>query len=587
MKSRMRVWGIAALALGVTLLLGAEPAAAQVVEESRLLREAASRESQGDFEGAEGVLRRVLDANPASSGGLFALERVLRAKGDPGAILPVVDAFLAREPGASGVRHLKLRVLVEVDSLGAAEAAAEAWFQVQPAAETPYREAANLLGRAFGSQRALDVLERGRAATGNPQSLALEMGDVLFSMGLRDAALREWAAAVGDDGAQASVVTRRLAGLSEDPQGAGRTVVALLGNAPGVGRQRAGVQIALELGLEDEALGVARRALAGLEDRVRAAFLADVARRARDAQLGEVASWAYRELGQDAGTPAERRQFDLRLVEISLAAGDTLAALDAQRRVVASFPPGSVDHRRASAQELRLQGTVVSPEEARAALDAFRVQFPGAAELDGLAAHVAGAFLARGDTEGAEAVLEGMEGPRSSLQRAYLFLGDGRAGEARNAFLLALPGLDPSEATGVIQFVALLGRVSPRGGTALSRAGALAHQGRGIEAAASLAEAAVGLAEEERAPLLAEAARMADGAGGVDEGAALRGRLLLEHPDSPEAAEASLALARYHAGRPDGAGEAIRLLEGLVVRSPGAPVVPDARRELERLRRER
>lgn len=575
----------ALLAFAVIHLVGVPRAGgAQIVEESRLLREAASRESQGDLQGAEQVLRRILEANPTSSGGLFALERILRARGEAGAILPVVDAYLVAEPTSTGVRHLKLRVLVELDSLVGAQAEAEAWFRAQPTSETAYREVANLFQRAFGPDRALEVLKRGRTALGRPQALALEMGDVLISMGRRSEGLEEWAQAVGDDGGQATAISRRVAGLPDDPQGAARSVARILGNAPGTARQRAGVQIALELRLGDDALALARRALAGTEERARGAFLADVARRARDAGLTEVASWAYGELGQDAGTPAERRQFDLRLVEISLAAGDTVGALEAQRRVVDSYAAGSVDHRRASAQELRLQGAVLSPDQALEALEAFRARFPGAAELDGLAADVAGALLARGDHEGAEALLEGMEGPRSSLQRGYLLLGAERPQEARNAFLLALPGLEPADATGVIQFVTLLGRLSPPAGAALAKAGARAHQGRGREGVALLVEAMEGVEVQDRPALLAEAARMADRAGGVDEGAELRTRLLRDHPESTESAEASLALARYHAGRPDGAPEAIRLLEDLVVRSPGAPMVPDARRELERLR---
>ncbi|NJD19509.1 MAG: hypothetical protein FIA95_09555, partial [Gemmatimonadetes bacterium] len=175
--------------------------AAQAVEESRLLREAAARESRGDFEGAERVLRRLLGGIPASTGGVFALERVLRAKGEPGAILPVVDTFLAHDPSASGVRQLKIRLLVEVDSLEAVEPEAERWFQAPPTSEGAYREVARVFERAFGPERALAVLERGRSATGDPSALALEMGDVLAATGRTRQALEEWARAVGDDGA--------------------------------------------------------------------------------------------------------------------------------------------------------------------------------------------------------------------------------------------------------------------------------------------------------------------------------------------------------------------------------------------------
>jgi TolA-binding protein len=78
---------------------------------------------------------------------------------------------------------------------------------------------------------------------------------------------------------------------------------------------------------------------------------------------------------------------------------------------------------------------------------------------------------------------------------------------------------------------------------------------------------------------------MADGAGAPETGAELRRRLLREHPDAPESQEAALALARREGGAPAGLDEAVRLLEELVARWPGSAVAPDARRELERLRR--
>lgn len=572
--------------LGLALLHSAAPRArAQVVEESQLLREAAAREARGDFDGAERVLRRLLEVSPASSGGFFALERVLRARGEPRALLPVADTFLAHDPTASGVRQLKLRVLVEVDSLEAVEAEAELWFRAQPASETAYREVARLYERAFGASKAMETIERGRAATANPSALALEMGDLLAATHEIPRALEEWALAVGDDGAQASTVARRVAGLPEDPRGAGRTLVGILARAREPGRNRAAVQVAVELRLGAEALDLARRTTSGLDERARVAFLTDVARRAREADLDEVATWAYAELGQGAGSPAERRQFDQRLVEMSLGSGDTATALEAQHRVVSSFTPGSVDRRRAAALEVRLQGGRDSPEELRAHLEAFRAEFPDAPELDELAAQVSGALSRRGDLQGARAVLEGMEGPRSSLERGYLLLAGDSVVEAKRAFLLALPGLAPVEATGVIQFVSLLGRLSPDAVAVLAEAGAMAHEGKEVDAARRLASSLDSLPEAERAPLLAEAARMADGGGARDEGAELRRLLLRDHPDAPESEEATLALARHAAGTPEGRAEALRLLEELVARAPGAAVAPDARRELERLRR--
>ena len=217
-------------------------------------------------------------------------------------------------------------------------------------------------------------------------------------------------------------------------------------------------------------------------------------------------------------------------------------------------------------------------------LDTFRTDFPNAPEIDDLAATVAGVLQSRGDAAGAAAVLEGVEGPKSSLERAYLLLAEGAIDEGRSALLLALTGLPPSEATAVIQFAGLLGRLSATGAEALAGAGVKAHHGAHQEAARQLAEAANSVERAEAPVMLAEAARIAAEGDEAAVAADLRSILIEEYPNAPEVAEASLALARYRARTPRGVDEAIRLLEDLIANRPNAAVVPDARVELQRLR---
>jgi hypothetical protein len=111
-----------------------------------------------------------------------------------------------------------------------------------------------------------------------------------------------------------------------------------------------------------------------------------------------------------------------------------------------------------------------------------------------------------------------------------------------------------------------------------------AHAGQAAGAATGLAEAVESFEEGERAAVLAEAARIAADGGEARVASEIRGRLIVEYPESPEFAEAALALARYHARTPRGYEQAIRLLEDLIASRPNAAVVPDARVELERLR---
>lgn len=552
--------------------------------ESQLLRESAARESRGDYDGAETVLRQLLDRNPASSGGLFALERVLRAKGEVAEILPVVDRFLQQQPESSGVRSLKLRVLAEAGDHDALRSDAEAWLERDPGDVVPYREVARVYERAFGVDEALQLLYDARPHLEQPNALALEIGDLLAAKGETRGAADEWAAAVGPDAAQLVTVTRRIQGLTDGSEEAGRRVVQQLADAPEVGRRRAGARLALDLRFEGEAMDLSRRVAGQLDDRARTTFLTDVARRARDGDMVEVAAWAYDELGGEASTPAERRQFDQRIIDVSLAAGDTATALAAQQRVAESYTRGSVDRRRARAAVIRLQAGSSEPDEMTALLDGFREEFPNAPEVDDLAATVAGVLQARGDAAGAAGVLEGVVGPKSSLQRAYLLLSAGAIQEGRGALLLALTGLPPAEATPVIQFAGLLGRVSEPAAGILARAGVAAHNGNASAGARELADAVDSFDSGERAPLLAEAARIAASGGDERLAAEVRSRLVQEYPDSPEIGEASLALARYHARTPTGVDQAIRLLEDLIAARPNAAVVPDARVELERLR---
>ncbi len=568
-------------------LLAAIPVDGQIRmrnSESQLLRESAARESRGDYDGAAEVLGQLLERNPASSGGLFALERVLRSRGDVESILPAVDAFLAEQPRSSGVRSLKLRVLADVDSTDALRRESELWLSSDGANAVPYREVSRVWERAFGPTEALGILQRGRSALGEDDALALEMGDLYALTDDVTSAGSEWAKAVGRDAAQVSTVTRRIEALDDDAEGVGRQVVAELSASDDVSRRRAGARMALDLGYEAEALELSQEVARALRGRPRSTFLTDVARRSRERGLVDVAAWAYDELGSEAQSPTERRQFDQRIIDVSLAAGDTAAALEAQRRLVDSFTPGSVDRRRATAQVIRLEGSRSDPSELQEMLEEFRADYPNAPELDDLAATVAGALQRRGDPRGAAGVLVGIEGPRSSLERAYLLLDAGEIEDGRSSLLLALTGLPPTEATSVIQLAGLLGRVSPGAREALAEAGVAAHRGQGGEGARILAAVVTSLEADEQPAILAEAARMAAQAGDEEMAAGIHEQIVEEHPNAREYGESTLALARLRSRTAEGVPEAIRLLEDLIGSRPNAAIVPDARVELERLR---
>jgi tetratricopeptide (TPR) repeat protein len=352
-----------------------------------------------------------------------------------------------------------------------------------------------------------------------------------------------------------------------------------------VDRRRAAVRYALASGLEDQALAVAGTVVEELDGSRLRGFLADLARRGEEGGSDDVALWAYRELRARTGNEAERRALDQRLASAALEAGDTARALQIRRELVEALPADSRERRQARAELLELEAAEGRVEGLEEGLESFRRTYPRAAELDGLSARVARALLGRGDRAGARRVLEGEEGPRAALTRAYLHLAEGALDRGGELLDSASSGLPPSRATEVLQLRALLGGLQGSARDLVARTAVLAHAGRGGAAVERIREEVGTLPPSDQPAVLAHGARTADAAGDPDSAARLRRTLVESHPEARETGEAMLELARYHAGSLGETDEAMRLLETLIVERPHAPVVPVARRELERLRR--
>ena len=188
-----------------------------------------------------------------------------------------------------------------------------------------------------------------------------------------------------------------------------------------------------------------------------------------------------------------------------------------------------------------------------------------------------------GDRDGARALLAGVAGPRSALERGYLHLAGGEAVPGQAALQDALSGISPEVATEVIALLDLLDRLEGEALAAFMRSAVLAHQGR-TEGALSEMEIAIDVApQDEQPPLLAMGARIADGGLVPERAARFRARIIRDHPYSSEVPEATLELARFMHATPEGVDEAIRLLENLILSQPNSAMVPTARRELQRI----
>ena len=576
--------GALALLLGLALTAGATDAQLSSSEESRLLREAARAESAGDYAASVEILTTLLRERPASSGAIFALERVLRAQDRVAQVLDPIDAFLAVDPVSTGPRYLKLRILLEVDSLAELRSAAQSWIAQNPASPDSYREVARVYERAFGGEEALSVLRRGQDRAGEGV-LAVEAGDVLLRLERPREALLEWARALDGSQAQAPGALRRMVRTGgENPELAPGVVRELAAEGASDARRRAAIEIALEARLQPEARRLAEEVAGDLAEPERQSFLNTLLRLAEERDADQLALWTLQQLRREVPRGSRARTLDRQIAVTSLVAGDTVRALEARERYARGLPQRSPERRRALAEMIRLEMATGAPVDLLERFGAFREEFPNAPEADPLAVALSERFRKDGESEIAARMLEGVQGPLSARQRAWLALEAGNREGARVNLILAAAGLPATEATAIVQLVGILDRIGEEAAELAGRV-SIARQREGAEAAFSLVNEAVhALPPEDQPPLLAMAARLGDEIDRQGEAARLRESLAATFPESSEAPEAILQLTRYRASTPTGVPAAIGLLEELILARPNSAVVPVARRELERLR---
>ena len=574
------------LVIGMALALAPAAADGQLSssEESRLLREAARAESAGDYAASVEILTSLLAERPASSGAIFALERVLRAQGRVSQVLDPIDAFLAVDPVSTGPRYLKLRILLEVDSLAELRSAAQSWIAQNPASPDSYREVARVYERAFGGEEALSVLRRGQTRAGGGV-LAVEAGDVLLRLDRPLEALMEWARALDGPDAQAPGALRRMVRTGGEHPGLAPAVVReLAAEGASETRRRAAIEIALEARLQPEALSLAEEVAGDLPEREREGFLNALLRLAEEKDADQLALWTLQQLRRETPRGSRARTLDRQIAVTSLVAGDTVRALEARERYARGLPERSPERRRALAEMIRLETATGAPLALLDRFAAFREEFPNAPEADPLAVALSARFRENGDLETAAFVLEGVQGPLSAQERAWLALEAGNRESARINLMLAARGLPATEATAIVQLIGVLDRVGEQAAALAGRVATARHR-EGADAAFSLVNETVhALPPDDQPPLLAMAARIADEIDQQSEAARLRESLAATFPESSEAPEAILQLARYRATTPTGVPAAIELLEELILARPNSAVVPVARRELERLR---
>ncbi len=550
-----------------------------------LLKEAALLEAAGDYAGAERVLVQALDRNPGSLPGLLQVERVLLVQGRAHALLPIVERVLTFDAGSAIAHQIRVRALALLDRSEALAAAAEEWIAATPSVEVSYRELARLYQRRGEEDRAIRFLERGRDAVRRGDALALELGEANARLQRWDIAAHEWARAIGPDGRGLHAVERRLRLL---PDGGAHVlpglVDALETAAPTPSRTRAAAMLAVDAGLGETAVAIAGRLLGLLAPEVRTSFLVEFARRADGADVATAAYWAYR--GLEATSPPREHgalwAVRSRIADLALLVGDTAVAEEVFRRMERAFDRGSPERRAALSMRVTLAARNGDTRNAEQALTTLSAEYPQARELDEASAELALAYLRAGKIQRATVLMEGQTGSYATRVRGLIALRQGEIDRARSLLLLAVRGLHGPLATRTIDLASLLLRISPRGGELVaSLAGFDPPDPQGFD---RVEVASRSLPDNERAAILDFAADVAGAAELPADASALLRVIVEEHPHSPEAPAALLTLARGLPIEPAASQEEARiLLARLIVDYPRSALVPQARRELERL----
>jgi hypothetical protein len=545
------------------------------------LTRALDLERRGDYAGAAQAYRAVLATRPADVSAMLGLERTLLPLSRSAEMLPAVAAAIKAAPTSSTLYGIALRAWAAADQPDSVRSLAERWARMAPTEETPYREwGAAELGRQ-NRDGARAAYLRGRARLGRPDAMAAELAQLALAEGDYPVALREWLLAV-----------RRLPGYRG-------TAVSTLSQAPERARPELLRLMAVDSDLPSRRLEAELRALwgdpvggyralaAGLpDDRTQAvAALRSLLEQVRTLRTseGKQAQGQILEALASRVPDAQSPRLRLEAAQAYSAAGDRAAA----RRMLT----GLADDRLAPASVSSDAGTTLigvligegKPDEAQKRLAELRPTLP-ADEYDALRRRVALAWVRSGDLARADSTMA----PDSSVDglalsgRIRLYRGD--IAGALERFKAAGPYAgDRVDATRRTAFLALLQPIQADTLPELGQAMLRLEQGDTAEAVAGLERVAAELAPQHGgAELNLLAGRLLAATGRTPEAERLlRAATTREAPGTAPAAELVLAELLVSSKRP---GEAVELLEHLILTYPQSALVPQARRKLDEAR---
>lgn len=538
-------------------------------------------ERRGDYAAAAEAYRTVLATRPADPTALLGLERSLLPLNRSREMLPVIENALAAAPRSTAVHGIALRAWAAADQLDSVRSIAERWARIAPTEETPYREwGAAELGRQNRAGARAAYL-RGRERLGRPDALAAELAQMALAEGDYPVALREWLLAV-----------RRLPGyrstavstLSQAPERVRPDLLRLLAQEPDLLSRRLEAELRARWG---DPLGAVRvLSLVLPSDRVAAlAALRGLLEQLRIVRTLEAKQAQGRVLEALADRTPDPQASRLRLeaAQAYSAGGDRTGA----RRMLSGLAgDGTAPTSVSSGAAATLVGVLISEgklNEAQQRLSELR-RTVSSDEYDLLRRRLVAAWIRAGDLTGADSAIA----PDSSVEglalsgRIRLYRGDIKGAVER--FRAAGPyTIDRAEATHRTVLLALLQPMEADTLPELGRGLLLLEQGDTAQAASAMEQLASELPPQHGGAelnlltgrLLAATGRAAD-AERLFRAAAVR-----ESPVTAPAAELALAELFMSTQRP---GEAVGLLEHLILTYPQSALVPQARRKLDEAR---
>jgi len=545
------------------------------------LTRALDLERRGDYAAAVAAYQDVLRSVPADISALLGLERSLLPLNRSRDMIPIIRSALAASPRNPAVYGIALRTWADVGEPDSVRTIAEQWARLAPDDESPYREwgAAELARQNRAGAQAAYL--RGRTRLGKPDALAAELAQLALANSDYIGSLREWLLAIQQlPGYRAAAVSN----LSQAPERVRPALLRILAEHSDPTSRRLEAELRARWGDPAGALRIVMDVLPS--DRVQAiAMLRGLLDQLRPSPSLDAKQTQGRilEALAERSPPVQASRFRLEAAQAYAAAGDRNAA----RRMLGGLAddraaPSSIS----SDAGATLVDVLISEgklDEADKRLAELRRQV-SADEYDRLRRKLASAWIRAGDLSRADSAVaadSSVEGLALS-GRVHLYRGDLKG--AMERFKAAGPYTsDRTEATWRTTLLALLQPFEADTNSNLGHALLLLEQGDTAQASTALERLGAALPPQHGgAELNLLAGRLLASAGRLSDAERLfRAAASPEAPGTAPAAELALAELLVGTGK---AGEAVSLLEHLILTYPQSALVPQARRKLDEAR---